>query len=167
MNGTSSFAFVNFCGILPQPLCYDRLFPTFNSLCMVVMRTHTVNADINWFLIPWLHIDMSIQRMLPKICPFHFLHTTFRQKWGGGVCSNIQFISCIRPLPPFLTVLNKLKFDNHDNCCGFLNEQQLRWSVSLTLILSQVALKQLASSVVRNEGQLCISSCSQCDKQKA
>ena len=36
-------------------------------------------------------------RKLPKIRP-PFLHTTFRQKWGGGVCSNIQFVSCIRPL---------------------------------------------------------------------
>ena len=26
-----------------------------------------------------------------------FLHTTLKQKWGGGICSNIQFVSCIRP----------------------------------------------------------------------
>ena len=25
------------------------------------------------------------------------LHTTLKQKWGGGVCLNIHFVSCIRP----------------------------------------------------------------------
>ena len=55
-----------------------------------------------------------IYRKLPKIRP-PFLHTTFIQKWGGGVCLNIQFISCIRPLPPFLVVMNTHEFNNHDN----------------------------------------------------
>ena len=58
--------------------------------------------------------------------------TTFRQKWGGGVCSNIQFVSCIRPLPPFLAVL-------------------LLESAALVLILSQEAPKQLASCVVTRD----------------
>ena len=35
-------------------------------------------------------------RILPKIRPPPFLHTTLRQKWGRGVCSNIQLVSCIR-----------------------------------------------------------------------
>ena len=29
--------------------------------------------------------------------PHSVLHTTLRQKWGGGICSNIQFITCIHP----------------------------------------------------------------------
>ena len=49
--------------------------------------------------------EVTVYRKLPKIRP-PFLHTTVRQKWGGGVCSNIQFVSCIRPLPPFLVVLS-------------------------------------------------------------
>ena len=54
-----------------------------------------------------------------------FLHTTFRQKWGGGVCSNIQFISCIRPLPPFLVALNTSEIDNNDDCRSFLKKRNL------------------------------------------
>ena len=67
----------------------------------------------------------AIYRKLPKIHP-PFLHTTytFRQKWGGGVCSNIQFILCIRPLPLFLVVLNTHEIDNCDNCHSFLKEQR-------------------------------------------
>ena len=53
------------------------------------------------------------------------LRTTFRRKWGGGVCSNIQFISCKCPLLLF-TVEYARKVDNHDDCCSFLKEQQLR-----------------------------------------
>ena len=79
------------------------------------------------------------------IRPPPFLHTTFRQKWGGCVCSNIQFL---------VVWVRVRKFDNHDDCRGFLKERQLRWtcttgkSAALALILSQEAPKQLASSVV-------------------
>ena len=47
-----------------------------------------------------IYIPQGLENMLP------FLHTTFRQKWGGGVCLNIQFGLCIHPLPPFLIVLS-------------------------------------------------------------
>ena len=33
--------------------------------------------------------------------PHSVLHTTSRQKWGGGICSNIQFITCIHPFLRF------------------------------------------------------------------
>ena len=36
-------------------------------------------------------------RRLLKIHPPSFLHTSLRQKWGGGICSNIQFVLCIHP----------------------------------------------------------------------
>ena len=69
-------------------------------------------------------------RKLPKIYP-PFLHTTFRQKWRGGVgCSNTQFVSCIHPFLPFL-VLNTHEFNNYDDCHGFLKEQQLRWTCAM------------------------------------
>ena len=70
-------------------------------------------------------VDFSWTVLLPKICaPLPpLLHTTLRQKWGGGICSNIQFILCIYP-SPFLTILSMPKVDNHDNCC---KKQQLRW----------------------------------------
>ena len=53
-----------------------------------------------------------MHRKLPKIRPPSLLHTTFRQMRGGGVRSNIQFVSCICPLPPFL-IVRAHKFDNH------------------------------------------------------
>ena len=28
-----------------------------------------------------------------------FLNTTLRQKWGGGICSNIQLALCTHPHP--------------------------------------------------------------------
>ena len=68
-----------------------------------------------------------------------FLDTTLRQKWGGDVCSNIQFVSCIHPLPPFVTILNTHEVDSQ----GFLEDRQFLWTcnygnfVMLLLILSQ------------------------------
>ena len=73
-----------------------------------------------------------------------------RQKWGGGIYWNIQFVSCIRPLPR----KNTCEVDNHDDCPSFLEEWQLRWtytygkSAALVLILCREASKQLAPLVV-------------------
>ena len=67
---------------------------------------------------PGLYYSRKYVLPLPPI-----LHTTLRQKWGGGICSNIQFISCIYR-SPFLTILSMAKVDSHDNCC---KKQQLRW----------------------------------------
>ena len=73
------------------------------------------------------YVDWYMYYKLPKMCP-PFLPTTFRQKWGEGVCSNIQFVSCIRPLPPFFVVLNMHEFNNRNDWLGLLKEQQLRWT---------------------------------------
>ena len=97
---------------------------------------------------PGLYYSWKYVLPLPPI-----LHTTLRQKWGGGICSNIQFISCIYP-SPFLTILSMPKVDNHDNCCkktaASLNVH-CGQSASLVLQQRQEALKQLALSVVTGD----------------
>ena len=81
----------------------------------------------------WVYVCMTLSQSLPtfgtnvsrcEVCivlkclhiPYapenktHFLHTTLRQKWEGrGVCLNIQFISCIHPLPLFLLSLMQVR----------------------------------------------------------
>ena len=42
-----------------------------------------------------------------------FLHTAFGQKWRGGVCSNIQLVSSLRPQIP-QDVMHEVDY------CGFL-----------------------------------------------
>ena len=44
---------------------------------------------------------------------------------GGGVCSNIQLVSCI--CSPRHAVHVTHEIDNHDDCCSFLEELQLCW----------------------------------------
>ena len=48
-------------------------------------------------------------KLLKYAYPPHFGHTTLRQKWGDGICLNIQFVSCIHACPTpytrFLVVL--------------------------------------------------------------
>ena len=78
---------------------------------------------------------------LLKYTPHPLFHTTFRQKWEGGVCSNIQFVSCIRLLlflVVFLKTASSLKV-------------YYGKSAVLTLMLRREALKKLASSVVTGE----------------
>ena len=61
------------------------------------------------------------------------------------------------PPPAFLVVLNKCKFDNRDDCRGFLGkkkgfaERVLREFSGACVDLSQEAPKQLASSVVTGD----------------
>ena len=57
------------------------------------------------------HRPRSIVDTLIKQC---VLHTTLRQKWGGGSGSNTGFVLCIH-LPGSSSRVN-----NHDDCCGFL-----------------------------------------------
>ena len=62
------------------------------------------------------------------------MHTTLRQKWEGGVCSNILFVSCIRPLPPFFVIFNMYA------TLGTWVE----WDHSLSPLTMQVALMPLS-----------------------
>ena len=67
---------------------------------------------------------MSVS-LAPENTPPLFLHTTFRQKWGG-VCLLEYSVHLVHmPPPSVLVVLNTLKFDNHNDCRSFLKEQQL------------------------------------------
>ena len=66
----------------------------------------------------------GIHHRLPKIHP-PFLHTTLRQKWGGGVCSNNQLVSCIRPHPHLVPCDVTCEVDSHDDCRSFLETRQL------------------------------------------
>ena len=34
---------------------------------------------------------------------------------------NIQFVSCIRPLPPFVAIFNTCEVNNHDDCRSLEN----------------------------------------------
>ena len=76
-----------------------------------------------------------------KNTPPHF-HTSLRQKWGGGICSNFQFISCIGP-PRFSTIFNMHDVNNHVDCRGFPKKMATSLnvcygkSVLFVLILSQ------------------------------
>ena len=65
----------------------------------------------------------DLYRKLPKILP----SCTFRQKWGGGVCSNDRLV---HTPPPFVlcSLEYAREFDNHDDCSGFLKERHLRWT---------------------------------------
>ena len=60
---------------------------------------------------------------LPKIRS-HFLDTILRQKWGGGVCSDIQFVYT----PPSIPTR---EINNHDDYRGFLEERQLNWTCTI------------------------------------
>ena len=67
---------------------------------------------------------LLVYHKLPKVRP-PFLHTTFRQKWGG-VCLLEYSVHLVHtPRPSVLVVLNTLKFDNHNDCRSFLKERQL------------------------------------------
>lgn len=67
------------------------------------------------------------------------LHITLRQKWGGGICSNIQ-----KPLPSFLAIFNTHEVNNHNY---FLKEWHELQEISSACDTS----KQLALSVVTGE----------------
>ena len=41
------------------------------------------------------YIYCNYCRLLKSRLPF--LHTTLREMWEGGICSNVQFVPCIRP----------------------------------------------------------------------
>ena len=84
-------------------------------------------------------------------CALPFLHTTFRQKWGEGVCSNIQFVSCIRPLPPFFVVLNMHEFNNRNDWLGLLKEQQLHWTCTSRKLAFSVRATKIIP-VARKQG---------------
>ena len=115
-----------------------------------------------------MHSSLHTYRKLPKI-RHPFLHTTLRQTWGGGVCLNIQFVSYICPLPPFLIVLTTRKFDNHDDCRGFLKERQLHWTCATgnqrRLCWSKPRGTKTTCIVCGNGRRLRISSRSQCEQK--
>ena len=99
-----------------------------------------------------------------KYAPFLFLHTTLRQKWGGGVCSDIQFAYA----PPSIPTR---KIDNHNECCGFLEEWQLHWICTTENQghLSSYYAKRHQSNFHRNchdRGRPWVSSHSQCEQHK-
>ena len=90
-----------------QVFCSDRSGCNYYLYVCWLSQSSLVFASRLQFLLPafsfWL---LAVYSKVPKICP-SFLHTTFRQK--GGVCSNFQFVSCIRPLHLFLVVLSTVR----------------------------------------------------------
>ena len=132
----------------------------------------------SWSIVIWLrsakhevilHVTfLTIQlyvvyHKLPKIRP-PFLHTTFRQKWGGGICSNIQFVSYIRPLPPFFMVLSTRTQIRqlHDDCrAASLNVLLLE--ISSACVDTKLRGTKATCIVCGNRGRLCANPCSQCN----
>ena len=45
-------------------------------------------------------VDWTTERFRITVSFWKYAPTTFGQKWGGGICLNIQFVSCIRSIPP-------------------------------------------------------------------
>ena len=93
---------------------------------------------------------MLLYCKLPKICP-PFFQAALKQKWGEGVCSNIQ---CICPLPLFLANFFMLaKSTIMTTATEFWKNSSLlnayyEKSAMLVFKLSHQESKQLASSVV-------------------
>ena len=68
----------------------------------------------------------------------------------------LEFVSCIRSLPPFLTIFNMCEVNNHDDCCSLRKTAAslnvyYRKSVPVVLMGSKEASKQFALSVVTRE----------------
>ena len=95
-----------------------------------------------------------------------FLHTTFRQKWGGGVCSNIQFVSCIRPLPPFLVVLSTLAQIRQSRRLPRSFAECVTTGISAACIDIKPKGTEATCIVCGNGGRLRASPRSQCEQQK-
>ena len=93
---------------------------------------------------------MLLYCKLPKICP-PFFQAALKQKWGEGICSNIQ---CICPLPLFLANFFMLaKSTIMTTATEFWKNSSLlnayyEKSAMLVFKLSHQESKQLASSVV-------------------
>ena len=132
---------------------------------------------------------------LQKICAPFFQHY-FEAKVGRGVLARIFNLS--RAYSPFLhsskSLIRMHEVNNHNDCCGFLEEQQLWWTCAMgNQQRLWEASKQLAPSVVTGDdprddpslvprlffhtphaenslgkglGQPCISLRSQCEQQK-
>ena len=60
---------------------------------------------------------------IPENMPPLFEHYS-GQKWGGGVCSNIQLSCMCVPSSVSRNLMHEV--NNHDNCQGFLEEWQIR-----------------------------------------
>ena len=100
----------------------------------------------------------GIYHRLPKMHP-PFLHTTLRQKRGGGVCSNIQFFSCIRSSLRSSQSLLHTRSTIKTTAAAFwknssFDEHVLQESAAFVCILSQEASKQLALSVVTGDNPM-------------
>ena len=101
----------------------------------------------------------------------HFC-TLFWDKSGEGAFAQIFNSSGAYVPPLFLTIFNRCKVNNRDDCCGFLKKRQLRWTCTPenqwyldVLILSQEASK--ASYIPSGDrGWPCVSSRFQCEQQK-
>ena len=111
--------------------------------------------NTNLFFNPHTHVSCTY-RKLPKICP-PFLHTTFRQKWVRGICSNIQFSHAYAPSirSPYSCICTQ---SQQSQWLPRLSERAAtsqnvyyRKSAAFALILSQEVPKQPASSVVMGD----------------
>ena len=119
-----------------------------------------------WSTLPWKLVSentISSQKYLP---PSPFLHTTFRQKWEGGICSNIQFVSCIRLLPPFLIVFNmRMKSTITMTAANFRKNGSFAVQEISVACIDETRGTEATTIICGNRGQLHASSRSQCEQQ--
>ena len=89
-----------------------------------------------------------------------FLHTAMKQKWEWGICSNIQFISCICPsLYSWQSLIHipSIPCNHKVDKSGSFNEHVLQ---EISYVCCQEASKQPSCIVSGDRGGPHISSCS-------
>ena len=83
-----------------------------NCHCTKSLQIKVAMTPINW-------ARRTTVVSLKYAPPPNLLHTNLRQKWGGGICPNIQFALWICPLTPLHSLQSWIHTVNN-NCCGFL-----------------------------------------------
>ena len=75
------------------------------TLCLLqnLGATNEISSGLYWTMIGLIILmwkcEWVLQLHSSKYHKFPSLHTTLSQRWGGGICSNIQFVWTIRPHP--------------------------------------------------------------------
>ena len=116
-----------------------------------MVPTNIIQAVIPCFINSVRLITPCYYRKLLKIPPL-FLHTTLRQKWGEGIYSNIQFVSCIWPPPTVHQLSWQLVITGAALCkTGSLTERVLAKSVAFCLLSKNDTRAQNQSGLTKNK----------------